>query len=643
MDKKLEIILKARDMTQRAFEQTDSKIQKLTKSVFSLQGAFAAAASLAGMGYFVKTNLDVADTLTKTADKLGVSTAALQEYRYAASQSGVAQNALDMGLQRFTRRVAEAVQGKGELKDVLKQYGIAVTDAGGRTRNTSDVLDDLANVIKNTEDKSERLRIAFKAFDSEGVAMVNMLMDGADGLDKFRKEANDLGIVMDEKLLRGAADANDQLDKLGRIVKVHVVSAVAEVAPLIAKLAKELTDSGPKIKVYVQDMISVGTAAVGAAAKVAYFVDSVGKGLGILAGKAMYGEEDQALIENEKKIVETEKRIARLTEKLDRPTGLMKAPAHVVEQWKKDLEDLKNGLAVLEKNRERLIAGPGPAPKLDLGGTVTTAGTAANVENKVRAASAATETLAYDIGLVNYELRMVNKAGEAAWAAYQERVNQSVLDTDKFREGIEATRIAENQLAIDVEVGFDQTMKSIGESAGGMNEEIKNAMTGWASHWSSTLNDMVWGAETSFNQIIESFAQMITQMILQKTIVEPLVGGFTSFLGFKKGGVFDGGHIVPMARGAVVDRPVIFPMARGYGLMGEAGPEGVLPLTRTRSGDLGVRAEGAGGGAVIVNYSPVINAIDTQTGLQFLAGHKDVIVGLVNRAFNLRGRRGPLS
>lgn len=63
-------------------------------------------------------------------------------------------------------------------------------------------------------------------------------------------------------------------------------------------------------------------------------------------------------------------------------------------------------------------------------------------------------------------------------------------------------------------------------------------------------------------------------------------GGF----GFAKGGVFSAGNVVPFARGGVVDRPVVFPMARGMGLMGEAGPEAVVPLRRLPSGDLGVQS-----------------------------------------------------
>jgi hypothetical protein len=61
--------------------------------------------------------------------------------------------------------------------------------------------------------------------------------------------------------------------------------------------------------------------------------------------------------------------------------------------------------------------------------------------------------------------------------------------------------------------------------------------------------------------------------------------------GFAMGGAFDRGmEITPFATGGIVDRPTLFPMAKGMGLMGEAGPEAVMPLTRSPSGHLGVRA-----------------------------------------------------
>jgi phage-related minor tail protein len=63
-----------------------------------------------------------------------------------------------------------------------------------------------------------------------------------------------------------------------------------------------------------------------------------------------------------------------------------------------------------------------------------------------------------------------------------------------------------------------------------------------------------------------------------------------------KGNVFSGGALVPFAKGGVVSSPTQFPIRGGRtGVMGEAGTEGILPLTRGQDGTLGVHAYGGGG------------------------------------------------
>jgi lambda family phage tail tape measure protein len=86
-------------------------------------------------------------------------------------------------------------------------------------------------------------------------------------------------------------------------------------------------------------------------------------------------------------------------------------------------------------------------------------------------------------------------------------------------------------------------------------------------------------------------------------------GGGTGALGlpmpFANGGAFMGGNVVPFARGGVVGSPTMFPMAGGRtGLMGEAGPEAIMPLKRGKDGKLGVASEG-NGTTTVNNYFSV--------------------------------------
>lgn len=87
------------------------------------------------------------------------------------------------------------------------------------------------------------------------------------------------------------------------------------------------------------------------------------------------------------------------------------------------------------------------------------------------------------------------------------------------------------------------------------------------------------------------------------SLVGGLAGSLTGALGFAKGGAFSSGNVRAFADGGIVGGPTFFPMRGGTGLMGEAGPEAIMPLTRGADGKLGVAASGNGGASITVNIS----------------------------------------
>jgi hypothetical protein len=114
--------------------------------------------------------------------------------------------------------------------------------------------------------------------------------------------------------------------------------------------------------------------------------------------------------------------------------------------------------------------------------------------------------------------------------------------------------------------------------------------------------------------VTEAFKDMARQIIAELyrvMVVQRLVRSISGFLPFADGGVFSGGsQVKAFANGGVVGGPTYFPMSGGQtGLMGEAGPEAIMPLKRGKDGKLGVQAEG--GGNITVNQT-----INVSTGVQ---------------------------
>ena len=240
MAENVNIVIKAFDKTKPAFTGVTKALSGITSAVFSMRSALVVLGGAAGFGYMVKASIDATDTLKKTADKIGTTTEALSALRYAAEISGVATNTLDMAMQRFTRRTAEAAKGTGEAKSALKELGI---DARKLQRLSLDqqmlVLSDAFSGVGSEADK---VRLAFKLFDSEGVALVNTLSLGSKGLEDLFGRAKALGIVMSGNAAGGVEKAKDALHDLFSVGKGLRDQFVAGLAPAIEEIVNKLTN-----------------------------------------------------------------------------------------------------------------------------------------------------------------------------------------------------------------------------------------------------------------------------------------------------------------------------------------------------------------------------------------------------------------
>jgi lambda family phage tail tape measure protein len=241
------------------------------------------------------------------------------------------------------------------------------------------------------------------------------------------------------------------------------------------------------------------------------------------------------------------------------------------------------------------------------------------------------------------------------------------LDIQPFREAINAFSDRQNTLAqreyIDGlnEIGqsaLDAAIKmsEFGDAASQQTDALSGARDGIANYLESIgtlrenisnlsgnvfkgLEDAIVSLTTtgSFNfkqfalSVVEDLTRMVTRMLIIAPILQAiqslLTGGSSNFLtgtsalktkipGFAlnaNGNIFAANGVVPFAQGGIVNRPTLFPFAKGTGLMGEAGPEAIMPLKRGSDGRLGV-AGGSGTTNVVVNVDATGSSVQGDQG-----------------------------
>ena len=219
---------------------------------------------------------------------------------------------------------------------------------------------------------------------------------------------------------------------------------------------------------------------------------------------------------------------------------------------------------------------------------------------------------------------------------------------------IEDAKRAANGAAIDIEelweTMFGDKAKFKGFTKGGGGESkspfasfaeeldnFDNALEQVAVNGFKKLEDtLVQFTETgklAFKDLVRSIMSDLQRLLIRQTITKPLFSAFTSLFSpaapftkgigpvadgaayaaaltsNAKGNAFANNKIVPYRKGGVVNSPTMFKYGgANLGIMGEAGPEAILPLQRGRGGKLGVAMQGGRGGSTTVNYTgPTLN------------------------------------
>lgn len=562
----------------------------------------AVASAFTRVGERARETAEWAKQVKEAAATAGLTIEQVQALQFAANQAGVDVDKSSQFFNRLTVAVEELRRGSGPLVDALARIDIGLAREVAAARTTAEAIDAIARAYARLETAGQHnaLVAAIGGRGALGVGAVLEGVAGAGGFAGLEARARSFGKVLSTEVvgnmdrlrleiaeLEGATSKawDRALSKLFGAENLEQQKAWAEIWRSVAGFAERWADALSRAKP-VDDPAAIGSHL------------GLGSQRGARPTPALPGFE------------EMQRGIAGLGAMPETPLatdlGLMRrwmqaAPeaATVTDQLNRRLMELRVA------NEDGAIS----ADKL------------AAAEGRVRLAhERQIEGMRASLGLYEEQAALARRMKEI-----DDLYAQGVIKNAEERARAERNARREvEQMGRAMAVRNSNTpgLTGLALEAQDLTRLLDQGLTSALRGSAATMREMLTGTKSlsaGFAELATRIADAVTEALIMRSIVGPISGAIGSGISGLAGGggaggwtttvipsahgnAFWGGRLTAFAAGGIVTRPTIFAMANGMGLMGEAGPEAVMPLRRLGSGRLGVEA--AGGGAnvqVIVN------------------------------------------
>lgn len=243
--------------------EADKSLSGLGSVAASAAGRIAALGSaIAGLGLGVATKsvIDQADALDEMSERTGLAVESLASLKFAGKQTGVELGQIGDAVKKLGKLMVDAASGNEDANRTLKAFGItgqqiAASDVDGALRNIANAVAELPK-----EARQGALENLARGFGD----LVPMLQNGADGLDRMRQKAEQLGVVDGiRKSASGAAEFNDSLDRLNDTMIGIGQRAIGGLLPDLAAMTDRFGQTLLSVEKNRESLETLGAVAIG--------------------------------------------------------------------------------------------------------------------------------------------------------------------------------------------------------------------------------------------------------------------------------------------------------------------------------------------------------------------------------------------
>lgn len=582
----------------RELKKTETKVEATSRRISSAfsalrPGLIAAGAAIAGgaaaLGLMARRALETADDLGKAADRIGVTTESLQRLSFAADLAGVSQAQFEKGLETFVRRMGEAAGGTGALISGLEKLNPQLLSNISKAKSTEQAFLLVADAVAATTDPAKRAALAYAAFGRSGIALVNTLVQGSDAIRAQGDELERYAGLLSREAAQAAEDFNDSLTELSTFMSGRFLTSFVDAEGGVSDLTDILRD--PEVRQGVSDLAA-------AAGTLARQIAEIGaSALGAVSKIAEWREEMRAALDELPRGTEFFIRLNPFARPL--LAGIRAGADEEASGIDPELQ--RQQLEALGFGPRRQSASPAQPASLsgfdtsDADGSKGAASKAAREAEKLlrereRAEEQAQKRLT-EILVRGVEERLQIAGREADLIGLRATAELAQLDElsriipeqeSKIQDArVTVVRNALEEIAKLEDEAAEERAKAAADLAKEQREEFVRSFDGVRQVISQTIGGLLLQQERDwdafFRSLVASFVSTGVDKILEQ-LVNGLAGSSAASGASGGGGGFVGSLLgivggLLFAKGGVVSRPTL-------GVVGEAGPEAVIPLDR---------------------------------------------------------------
>ena len=239
--KDMERGLKSARAKMKAFGNQIKKIGKVM--------AVAGAAVVGAIALMVRSYVKAGDEIHKMALRTGFSTEALSALKYAAEISGASIDDLEKAVKKMAKTISDASKEGGALATYVRAFdriGLSAEDL--LELSPEEQFDKITRAIADLESPTLRAALAQEIFGRAGTKLLPLMAEGAEGIDKLTKKAEQLGLIWSQDAANAAAKLNDSITTLRGSFTGLTRRLVEELVPAFSVIADEFTNAAVSLQ-----------------------------------------------------------------------------------------------------------------------------------------------------------------------------------------------------------------------------------------------------------------------------------------------------------------------------------------------------------------------------------------------------------